>query len=127
MEGRTLEITVDFVLQARAKMSDNKVNGPDDAIVSEMIKQLPLDKIYTVTTCFQERFMGQMESPTSWKNREIDGVSKLMEGGEVGLLVKPRCCPGKRDQKLQGNCADISDVEVVCILYYSSLEKGKRA
>ena len=37
-EGRTAEITVDLVLQARAKMSDNKVNGPEDAIVSEMIK-----------------------------------------------------------------------------------------
>ena len=36
-EGRTAEITVDLVLQARAKMSDNKVNGPEDAIVSEMI------------------------------------------------------------------------------------------
>ena len=67
MEGRTAEITVDLVLQARAKMSDNKVNGPEDAIVSEMIKQLPVEKICTFTRCFQERFMGQMESPSSWK------------------------------------------------------------
>ena len=27
-EGRNAEITIDLVLQARAKMSDNKVNGP---------------------------------------------------------------------------------------------------
>ena len=39
------EIKVDLVLQARVKMSDNKVNGPDDAIVSEMIKKLPLEKL----------------------------------------------------------------------------------
>ena len=38
------EITVDLVLQARAKMSDKKVNGPDDAIVSEMNKKLLLEK-----------------------------------------------------------------------------------
>ena len=60
------EITVDLVLQARAKMADNKVNGPDDAVVSEMIKQLPWEKIYTITRWFQERFMGQMEAPSSW-------------------------------------------------------------
>ena len=41
--------------------------GPVDAIVSEMIKRLPMEKIYTVTRCLQERFMGMMESPSSWK------------------------------------------------------------
>ena len=55
---RNAEITVDLVLQARAKMS---VNGPEDAVVSEMIKQLPLEKIFTITRCFQELFKG------SWK------------------------------------------------------------
>ena len=58
---------MDLVLQARAKLSDNKVNGPEDAIVSEMIKRLPMEKIYTLTKCFQGRFLGQMESPSSWK------------------------------------------------------------
>ena len=48
-------------------MSENKVNGPEDAVVSEMIKQLPLEKIYIITRCFQERFMGKMEAPNSWK------------------------------------------------------------
>ena len=43
-------------------MSDIKVIGPNDAIASEMIKHLPLEKIYTITRCFQERFLGQMES-----------------------------------------------------------------
>ena len=38
VDGREAEITVDLLLQARAKMSDNKVNEPEDAVVSEMIK-----------------------------------------------------------------------------------------
>ena len=52
VDGRKAEITVDLVLQARAKMCDNKVNGPDDAVASEMIKHLPSEKIYTITRCF---------------------------------------------------------------------------
>ena len=67
LEERSAEITVDLVLQARAKMCDNKVNGPEDAVVSDMIKQLPLEKIYTDTKCFQDRFVGQMDAPSSWK------------------------------------------------------------
>ena len=67
MEGRNAEVTVDLVLQARAKMCDNKVKGLKMQVVSEMIKQLPLEKIYTITSCFQERFMGQMKAPSSWK------------------------------------------------------------
>ena len=37
-DGRNAEITVDLVLQARTKLSDNKVNGLEDALASEMIK-----------------------------------------------------------------------------------------
>ena len=66
-EERKVEITINLVLQGRAKMSDNKVNGPEDAVVSEMIKQLAQEKIYIITKRFQERFMGQMEAPSSWK------------------------------------------------------------
>ena len=38
-DGRRTEITIDLLLQAKAKLSDNKVTGPDDAIVSDMIKK----------------------------------------------------------------------------------------
>ena len=69
-EGRTAEITLDLFLQAGAKMSDNKVHGPEDAIVSDMIKQLPLEKIYT-----------------SW----LDGISKFVKDCETGLLEKTGC------------------------------------
>ena len=67
MEGRNAEITVDLVLQVRAKMCDHKVKGPGDAVVSEMIKQLPVEKIFIFTRWFQKRFMGQKEAPSSWK------------------------------------------------------------
>ena len=39
-DGRGTDITIDLVLVARAKMSDNKVNGPEDAVVSVMLEQL---------------------------------------------------------------------------------------
>ena len=32
------------ISKARAKLSDNKVNGPEDAIVSEMIKKVALEE-----------------------------------------------------------------------------------
>ena len=45
----------DLVLQARAKLSNNTASGLADAVVSEMIKALPLEKIHVVTKCFQQR------------------------------------------------------------------------
>ena len=60
------------------KPSDNKVNGPEDAIVSENDEAVALGKKYTIAKCFQERF--------------IDGGSKFVEDCEVGLLEKTRCC-----------------------------------
>ena len=45
-------------------MSENNVNGPEDAVVSGMVKQLPQENI---TKCFQERFVAQMEAPSSLK------------------------------------------------------------
>ena len=96
-DGRNAEITVDLVLQARAKLSDNKVNGPEDAIESEMIKKLPMERIFTKAMCFQERFMGWMESPSSRK------VVKL-------VFEEAGCSPDLRDQELQGNRSDVSNV-----------------
>ena len=64
-EGRAGEMTVDLVLQARAKLSNNKVSVPADAVVSEMIKALPLEEVHVVAKCFQQRFMGAMEAPDS--------------------------------------------------------------
>ena len=81
---------MDLVLQARAKLSDNKVNGREDAFVSEMIKQLTLARIYTIAKCFQERFMGQMEGPSPWK------IVKLV------YLRKPDAAPQKKGSEAAG-------------------------
>ena len=112
-EGRGAEITVDSVLQARAQLSENNVNGPEDASVSEMIERLPLEKVCTITRWFQERFMGQMDAPNSWKIVQLVFLRKL------------DAAPEKRNQKLQGHCFDIGDVEVVRILNLPSSGNGK--
>ena len=52
MDGRQAEVTVDLVLRAWTKMSDNRISGPEDAMVSEMVKILPLEKFCTTTRCF---------------------------------------------------------------------------
>ena len=103
------------MLQARAKLSDNKVNGPEDAIVSEMIQDVAFGK--DLRYC--EVLSGTFHGP--------DGISKFVEDRETGLLGETGRCTEERDQKLQSNSADIGDVEVVCILYYSALGEGKRA
>ena len=66
----TQKITVDLVLQARAKLSDNKANGPEDVIVCEMIKKSPVEKICTMTKCCQERVMDIWNPPRSWKSSQ---------------------------------------------------------
>ena len=43
-QGRVAEIWVDLELQAKALISNNKVSGPEDCVVSEITKQLPLEK-----------------------------------------------------------------------------------
>ena len=64
-QGRVAEITIDLVSHARAKMSENKVIGPQDSIVSEMVKQLLHEKVYEITRCFQDRSMGLEDAPSS--------------------------------------------------------------
>ena len=51
-DGRITGITVDLVLQAKARMSENMGNGPEDAKVSEMIQLLPRENINDITRCF---------------------------------------------------------------------------
>ena len=49
----------DTVLQTRSRLCDGKVHGPDDRLVSETLKRLPLVKIFEVANVFQEGFMGK--------------------------------------------------------------------
>ena len=66
-DGRNAEITVDMVLQARAKLSDHLVHGLEDAMASEMSK-----------IC--EMFLGPLYGS--------DGCSQLVEDCENGFPVK---------------------------------------
>ena len=74
-----------------------------------MIKQLPFD---------YEVFSGTLHGP--------DGGSKFVEDCETEVLAETRCGTKERDQKLQGHCTNIGDLEVVRVLYYSSSGKRKR-
>ena len=107
-DGRVAGITVDLVLQARARMLENMGNGPEDAIVSEMIQLLPRENIYAITRCFPDRYMGLDDAPSSRR------IVKLI------FLRKTRCGTEERDKKLRGYCADVRDVDVACGVYYSS-------
>ena len=87
-DGRRAEITIDLVLQARAKMSDNNVNVAEDAVVSETIKQVTQGKTYIIMKCFQERFMGLTEAPSSWKI--VKWVFLRIPDAEPKQVI--RCC-----------------------------------
>ena len=67
--------------------------------MSEMLKRLPLVKVYEVAKFFQERFIGRAEA-------------------QVGLLEKTRCGAKESDQEFQDHCAHGSYVEMVCNVRY---------
>ena len=50
------EITVDLVLRARGNMQLQKANEPDDFIVTEMLKELPIESTYEIAKLSQRRF-----------------------------------------------------------------------
>ena len=50
--------------------------------------------------------------------------SKLVEGGEVGVLEEARCSP---DQRIQSIGSDVGDVEVVCIVHPAAFGERKGA
>ena len=65
--GRRRVAELGFVSLARAKMSENKGNGPEDSIVSEMIKQLSQEHIYEMTRLFPQH---------QRKGQEVTGPSR---------------------------------------------------
>ena len=54
------------MLQARGELSESKVNGSEDVIVSDIISKLQMEKNYIVARFFY----GQIEAPSSWKMGE---------------------------------------------------------
>ena len=108
MVGRQAEVTVDLVLRASAKMSDNKISGPKDAMVSEMVKILPLENFYTTTKCFQERFVGPMNAPEGardlektsyWRNQQ----DKFSTSASVGNKFVPKTLALARRDRRHGS------------------------
>ena len=62
-------LSVDIVMSARAKLTVGKAHGPQDEIVSEMLKLLPITCVYIALHLFSERYLGY-----SWAN-----VQSLLE------------------------------------------------
>ena len=84
-------MSVDLVLPARAKLSNNKVSGLADAVVSEMIKALPLEKIYEVPKCFQQRVMGTKDSPESCRIVQLFFLRKAVAVVISMPIYSPMC------------------------------------
>ena len=84
------------MVRARARKAEETVNGPEDSVVADMIKQLtPQEKTFEITKCFQAQahFMCQEDGPGSWR------IVKFV------YLGKPNAEPEtkKKDDKLQGD------------------------
>ena len=109
--GRGAAITIEMVLEARAKMSDTKANGPEDAVVSEIIKQLLQEKVYIITKCFLEP----------------DGSTKFMEHRENWWFFTKN--PDAEPKKGRRGYRSIALTSVMSKWYASRimprLEKGK--
>ena len=84
----------------RSRLCDGKVDGPDDRLVSEMLKR----KIFEVAHFSQERFMGKEQASDSWKNCAIS------------LLEEARCRAEEGDQGFQGQTAVMSMWYATCVV-----------
>ena len=67
LEERIAEISVDSVLQTRSRLCDGKVDGPDDRLVSEMLKRLPFVKNLRSGKCLTGALHGKEQASDSWK------------------------------------------------------------
>ena len=100
LEERIAEISVDSVLQTRSRLCDGKVDGPDDRLVSEMLKC----KIFEVAHFSQERFMEKEQASDSWKIVQ------------VRLPEEARCRAEEGDQGFQGQTAVMSKWYATCVV-----------
>ena len=82
-DGRGAEITSDVVLEARAKMSDNKVNGPEDAAVTRDHQ----------TVASRENLNHHKVFPGTLHGS--DGSTKFIEHRDTGVFTKTQVEPKK--------------------------------
>ena len=85
-------ITNDMVLRARGKMIWNKANGPADCLVTETLQCLPMETVYEVTHCFENRFKGECRAPEAWKILRFVFLKKLDAKLEKGAFARLHCC-----------------------------------
>ena len=110
-QGRRAEISVDLE-QAKALLSDNNVSGPEDSVVSEMIKQLPLE----IFTCLRGGSWN-----VSWgasRPRALGGLSGWC------LLRKPDVELRKRFKSNKAMALTSVMSKWVCHLYYPTSGEG---
>ena len=80
-----------------------------------MIQHLPLEKICTITRCFQERFLGQMDALSSWK------IVKLV------FLRKPDAEPKKGMRSYRAIALTSATPKVVRVLCDDAHGRAERA
>ena len=97
------------------KMSGNKVNGPEDATVREMIKQLPQEKFTSSQNISRNGLL------RGWRH-QVSGRSWTWN---FATKKEGRRTP-KRNQKLQGFRVDVVDVKVVRVVCHFRLKEQKR-
>ena len=82
--GREEQITVDPAPRARGNAQLNWANGPEEIIVTEMLKELPLESI--------KEIMKMVPTQDSWRMR----LSKFLENCAVGVPTESRCFSTKK-------------------------------
>ena len=93
-------------LYKKGKRPQEKVKGPDDSVKNTKDQGATSRKASRNGEVFLGPIHCQEEAP------------QFLEGCEVSILGKAKCGTKERDQKIQGDRADVGDVEVVCGLCF---------
>ena len=84
-KGRKGEITVDRVLRPRGKIMKHKANVPSDCMVTEMLRELPMESVYEITHWFEKRFRGKCRAPSGVETSTLRILKKPDAKLEKGL------------------------------------------
>ena len=77
---RKVEITVDRVLRAREKMMKTKANCPSDCLMTEMLKEHPMESVHEITHWF-----GECRTPAPWEILRLVFLKKPDAKQEKGI------------------------------------------
>ena len=72
-------------------MADDKVNGPEDSVVTGMTNQLPQEQMIEITTCFAARIVGQDAEPKKGNRsyRAIALASVMSKWYATNIILRP--------------------------------------